>query len=163
MTWTYSADPTSSNKDAVRYLIGDTNADDPLLQDEEINFNLLEVNNNIYRAAANSCENLAARYATLAQSTSKSVGGLSLSQSYGDRGQRFLTLAKQLVVRARKVNPPLVNADAKALGAEFSVGQFDPYVATTNTWPTDSTTGVTTTYGTGYSPDYSGNEGGGQD
>ena len=161
--WSYSANPTSSNKDAVRFLIGDTNPDDPLLQDEEIYFNLLEMNNNIYRAAANSCENLAARFVTLAQSVSKSVGGLSLSQSYGDRGARFQTLAKQLLVRARRVNPPTISADPHALGAEFSVGQFDPYTATTNTWPTNSELGVTTTYGTGYSPDYQGPVPTGQD
>jgi len=45
MSWTYTADPSSSSKDAVRYLIGDVNEADQLVQDEEIYFNLAEVNN----------------------------------------------------------------------------------------------------------------------
>ena len=40
--WTYSGDPSSSRKDEIRFLIGDTNSneDENLLQDEEINYTL---------------------------------------------------------------------------------------------------------------------------
>ena len=144
MTWTYSADPTSSQKDAIRWLVGDTNPDTPLVQDEEIAFNLMEMNYEIYRAAANTAQNIASTFTGLSQSTSKSVGGLSLSQSYGDRAQRYERLAKDLLARSRRVNPPMVNAAPQALGAEFKVGgSFDPYYAETNYWPTNSTLGVT--------------------
>ena len=152
MSWTYSADPTSSYKDAVRFLIGDTNPDDPLLQDEEINFNLMEVNYNTYRAASNSCYSLAALFTGEAQSTSKSVGGLSLSKSFGDKAQRYERLAKDLLIRSRRVNPPVINADPHALGAELKVGGLDPYILTENTWPTNSELGTTTSFGVGYNP-----------
>jgi len=153
MTWTYSADPTSSPKDAVRWLVGDTNPDNPLVQDEEITWNLTEMNYEVYRTAANTAQNIASTFTGLAQSTSKSVGGLSLSQSYGDRAQRYERLSKDLLARSRRVNPPMVNADPHALGAEFTVqGEFDSYYAHGNYWPSESVLGVTTTYGTGYNP-----------
>jgi hypothetical protein len=156
MTWTYSGNPQSSTKDTVRYLIGDTVEASPMLQDEEIYFALSEVGNNIYRAASNSCYNLAALFTGMAQSESKSVGGLDISKSYGDRAQRYERLAKDLLARGRRVNPPSVSADPNALGAEFVVGEFDPYYAVANSWPSGSVLGTTTTYGTGYAPDYSG-------
>ena len=158
MSWTYSMNPGSSPKDTVRFLIGDTNPDSPLVQDEEIQFNLAEVNNEVYRAASNTCYNLAAYFSGLAQSESKSVGGLSISKSQGDRAQRYERLAKDLLIRSRRVNPPTGNADSNALGAELAVGAFDAYYAHSNVWPSTSDLGVTTTYGTGSSP----SDGGGQ-
>lgn len=38
MSFTYSGNPETSTLDAVRFMIGDTNPCDPLLQDEEINY-----------------------------------------------------------------------------------------------------------------------------
>jgi len=152
MTWTYTFDPTSSPKDTVRFLIGDVVEANPLLQDEEIYFSLNEVNMEPYRAAANSCANLAAQFTGLAQSTSKSVGGLSLSQTYGDRAQRYERLSKDLLARSRRVAPPIPNADHRALGAELKVGMFDRYWAVANDWPSNSELGTSTTYGTGYNP-----------
>lgn len=163
MSWTYSADPTSSAKDAVRFLIGDTDETNQLVEDEEIYFNLLEVDQNIYRAASNTCYNLAARYTGEAQSTSKSVGGLSISKSFGDKAQRYERLAKDLLMRSRRVNPPVPNADPNALGSEFYVGEFDRYRAIPNYWPSESTLGVSTTYGTGYEPGEGGETLGGQE
>lgn len=37
MAWTY-VDPSSSDKDHYRFLLSDTDEEDPILQDEEINF-----------------------------------------------------------------------------------------------------------------------------
>lgn len=38
MAWTYSGDPNSSETDKYRFFIGDTDEDEPVLTDEEINF-----------------------------------------------------------------------------------------------------------------------------
>lgn len=38
MTWSYSGDPSSSDKDEVRFLIQDVDPTVPLLSDEEINY-----------------------------------------------------------------------------------------------------------------------------
>lgn len=145
MSWTYTADPTSSAMDAVRFLVGDTNPDAEFtMQDEEIYWNLLEVNQSVYLAAANSAENLAALYASQATAESKTVGGLEISRTFTDRAKRFATLAQMLLARNRRVNPPFVSADPDALGAEFHVGKMDPYYAHPTDWPHNSALGVTT-------------------
>lgn len=38
MTWTYSGDPNSDEKDLYRFLIGDTDVKEPILQDAEIEY-----------------------------------------------------------------------------------------------------------------------------
>lgn len=38
MSWTYSGNPANSELDAMRFMLKDTVEDDPLLQDEEIQF-----------------------------------------------------------------------------------------------------------------------------
>ena len=38
MSWTYSGNPADSKLDEYRFLIGDTNEDEPILQDEEIQY-----------------------------------------------------------------------------------------------------------------------------
>ena len=38
MTWSYSGDPASSDRDAIRFYIGDTDTTLQLLQDEDIDF-----------------------------------------------------------------------------------------------------------------------------
>lgn len=38
MSWTYSGNPGTSDLDTVRFLLGDTETNDPLLQDEEITY-----------------------------------------------------------------------------------------------------------------------------
>jgi triphosphoribosyl-dephospho-CoA synthetase len=45
MTWSYSGNPASSDKDLYRFRIGDTVATDPVLSDEEILFVLTESTN----------------------------------------------------------------------------------------------------------------------
>ena len=152
MTWTYTADPTSSKKDAVRFLVGDTNDSDQLITDEEINWSLTEVNYEPYRAASNVAYTIASIFARQAQQLSKTVGGLTISQSFADRGQRYERMAEDLLRRSRRINPPLANADPGALGAEFLMGEFDRYYAVANDWPSGSVTGVTSTYGTGFEP-----------
>lgn len=64
MTWTYSGDPSSSNKDAVRFLIGDTEPLDPILQDEEILWLLSEYGSPI-KASYHAALTAAGKYARL--------------------------------------------------------------------------------------------------
>lgn len=46
MSWTYSGDPASSQLDECRFLIGDTNIDTPIMQDEEIQYIITEFGTN---------------------------------------------------------------------------------------------------------------------
>ena len=59
MGWTYPKRPARSARDALRLMIGDTNASDPLLSDEEADYYLGNNGGNVVLAAAEACEALA--------------------------------------------------------------------------------------------------------
>lgn len=62
MTWTYSSTALSTDLAKVRLQIGDTDTNDQLMTDEEIN-RYLDVETNLTLAAAKCCEALEAKYA----------------------------------------------------------------------------------------------------
>lgn len=66
----------------MRFLSGDTDKDDRLVEDEEIDFLLEESSNNTYSAAAMVCESLASKFA---REVAHSGDGLSFS---GDQLKR---------------------------------------------------------------------------
>jgi hypothetical protein len=132
MSWTYSADPSSSAKDAVRYLISDTDPNEQNIQDEELYWELSQVGGEIYRAAANACTNLAAIYANQSKNVTKSVGGLSIAVTYSDRSALYESLAKKLMAQSLRYSTPTPSADSNALGAEFGTGFLDAYDASNN-------------------------------
>jgi hypothetical protein len=90
MTWTYGGDPSANDRDAVRYLIGDTNTAKQQLSDEEIAFSLAEEGGK-YRAAAAACRAIAAKYGRMVD---KAVGDLRLS--YSQLQKQYLDLAEKL-------------------------------------------------------------------
>ncbi len=93
MTFTYSGDPSASNKDQVRFLVADTDATSPVLSDEEINWIISECSSSIPRAALAAAEEVLSR---LARQVDKSVGDLRISAS-----QRHAQY-KETVARLRK-------------------------------------------------------------
>lgn len=96
MTWSYSGNPKDNNKDAVRFLVGDTDSDEELIQDEEILF-ILDTETNIYRAAANVAESIAAMFSRKAD---VSIG--DYSESLSQQADNYLKLAERLRKTARK-------------------------------------------------------------
>lgn len=90
MTWEYD-NTLPSDKDKVRFIIQDTNDSEHLLEDEELEWLLVE-QGNVYLAGAAACEVLAGRFR--AKVTSKSVGGLSIS--YANRADEFAKQATLL-------------------------------------------------------------------
>ena len=137
MTWSYSGNPASSEKDAVRFLIGDTDTTDQLLSDAEINYVIAESGGSIYQAAHDACYAIAGKFSRMA--SSKSVGDMSIS--YADRAQAFFALANELLELAarREVPTPWVSPDnivraadkivPPANGTEFYTGQMDYFRA----------------------------------
>lgn len=132
MTWSYSGDPSDSDKDTVRFLIGDTDTDDQLLSDEEITFTLTEAGS-VYQAAHDCAYAIASSFARAA--SSKSVGDMSIS--YTDRANAFYALADRMLALQAKRQPPtpwispdnIIRASQKdvppANGTEFYTGQQD--------------------------------------
>ncbi|HHH30956.1 MAG TPA: hypothetical protein ENK57_21790 [Polyangiaceae bacterium] len=90
MTWSYSHDPATSDKDAVRFLVGDTDSSEQLVSDEEILFALQE-EPNVRRAAAFIARALGAKFSREAD---KSVGDLRIA--YSQRARGFYELADRL-------------------------------------------------------------------
>jgi hypothetical protein len=94
MTWTYSGNPAASAVDAVRYLVGDTDAADPLATDEEIGFALAQ-NTALFFQAGMVARAIAARFTRRADTSSD---GLSISLS--QKASQYLTLAEKLESQA---------------------------------------------------------------
>ncbi len=92
MTWSYT-DPSASDKDAVRYLVGDTDTTDQQTTDEEIAWVLTE-EANVYLAGARVARSVSAKYARKAD---KSVGDLRIS--YKSTEEHYRSLAADLAAR----------------------------------------------------------------
>jgi hypothetical protein len=95
MTWSYSGNPSSSDKDAVRYLIGDTDSLNPLISDEEIAFDLTR--SNTYGAAALSCNAIVAKLSRLVDTYLDRDIRANLSQIV----KNYQALSKDLSFKAR--------------------------------------------------------------
>lgn len=137
MTWSYTGNPADSEKDAVRFLIGDTDTTDQLLSDEEINYVITEAGDSRYQAAHDAAYAIASKFSRMAQS--KSVGDLSIS--YADRAQAYFALANELLELGARRDVPtpwvspsnMVRAADKTVppsnGTEFYTGQMDYFRA----------------------------------
>ncbi|ODN40973.1 hypothetical protein [Piscirickettsia litoralis] len=95
MSWSYDVSQLQASPlFQIRYLIGDTNEKDPLLQDEEINFTLDQYKNTDQAAAA-CCEGIAARFSREADQTAGKV-----SQDLSQKSHQYLKLAETIRSRA---------------------------------------------------------------
>jgi len=108
MAWTYGGDPSANSRDQIRFLIGDTDTNNQLLQDAEITFLNSQWNSNAYVAAAHACDALAAKFAAKSD-YSRSVGDLSISTQFGQQADRYRTLGAQLMAQASQATPPSPN------------------------------------------------------
>lgn len=136
MTFTYSGDPSTSTRNYVRFLLNDTDSTDALFSDEELTYVITEWNGDAYDAARECAEILIARFARLADSSSKSVGDISVSESYGSKVSHYKELANSLLLRKMRKSPPRPWANTDALKStddrtttdfptDFVVGQMD--------------------------------------
>ena len=91
-SYTYD-DPSTSDRDAVRLLIGDTDENEWLLSDGEIAY-FLTTHGTVNRAAAEAAQAIAARFA---RKMRQSVG--ALSADFGQKYRQYLELARTLQKR----------------------------------------------------------------
>ena len=115
MTFTYSGDPTTSTRNKVRFLINDTLAATQLFSDEELDYLIGEWGTNVYEISRAACETLISRFVRLADTTSKSVGDISVSESYTAKAQQYKELADSFLARGMRKAPPRPFANAQAL------------------------------------------------
>lgn len=91
MSWSYSGDPSNSDKDHVRYLIGATDEDDQLVMDEEIEQSLASNANDVTEAAVEVCYAIAAQFSRQAD---MEVG--DYSEDLSQKASNYRQLAKDL-------------------------------------------------------------------
>lgn len=102
MAWTYGGDPTKSAKDETRFLCGDTDSQDPLLQDGEITYLLAKYNNSPLNAAIRACEAIMSKFARLADET---VGSVHISYSQKRKGYEQMRLDLQRRLAMEDASP----------------------------------------------------------
>lgn len=135
MTFTYSGNPGASALDEVRFLIQDTDTNDQLLSNEEINYLLTSYNGDAFSAAVAAVTSLIAQAARV-QEESKTVADLSLSIKSGARLDQWHALLNRLQAERFRRFPaaPVVNAnsliptderDTEDEGSDFVMGQMD--------------------------------------
>lgn len=105
MAWTYSNDPANVPRDAVRFLVGDTDTSDQKVTDEEISFALLEANEDVYAGAAICARALSAKYARRVD-----VEFDGVSHKYSQLSKSYMDLARKL------------ENQSKAMGGNSAIG-----------------------------------------
>lgn len=90
MTWTYSGDPSSTDRDEVRFLVGDTDTNNQLVTDEEIAYAITTEGSNL-SAASRVAQTIAAQFA---RRTDEEVG--DLKKWYSQRYAQYMSLSKSL-------------------------------------------------------------------
>ena len=133
MTWSYStSDLLTSPKDQVRFLVGDTNANDEQLQNEEILFSL-NVRASIWGAAATCCESSSASLSRRADTTTGELRTMysNLSRAYHARAAQYEQKSAEMggalpfvggISIAQKI---LAETDLDRVPPVFNVGQND--------------------------------------
>ena len=86
----YNGQPLTDPRDAVRHMVGDTNNDDLLLTDGEVDYHLNENEGAVLAAAADCAEAIAALH-RMQQPQAGDAGGTPVT-----RAEHYLRLARQL-------------------------------------------------------------------
>ena len=141
MAWTYDETnldtaTASGRLNVVRLLVGDTDTNDQLIKDEEINFSLSQNNDNVYFAGSWAARTISAQFS---RRVTVKMDGV-LSSEYSDLAKQYKTLSDDLreqgqkysmsssSIRAGGISNAAIDA-AQALtdrpSSAFSKGQFD--------------------------------------
>jgi len=132
MTFTYGGNLAASNRDQVRFLVGDADSTEVFLQDEEIDW-LIAIwlpKGSIYYPAAMACEAIAAKFAREVTTTSDSqtVGTSELQQKYMELAARLMRQHETLLTGG-EVSMGGVNAgeqpDPTVTSPAFGTGMHD--------------------------------------
>ena len=130
MAFTY-VEPTT-DRDKVRFLVQDTDSTDFHLHDAEITY-LLSTWGNVYDAAIAAAEIISGQYAHKTN-YSRSIGDLSISESYGASAVEFRALADRLRQQKDRLYVPIAKINAQSI---VSTGE-----KTVQTYKSDFSTGL---------------------
>jgi len=91
MTWNYYTGEINKDRDKVRFYVGDTDPEDPLVQDEEIQF-AIDEQPTLQFAAAVVLRALAAKFSRLVSSRVGDIAtsnAAAVAKAYADRAKEF--------------------------------------------------------------------------
>lgn len=118
MSWSYDATQLASSiKDQVRLLIGDTNAQDPLIEDEELLFYVDQHPDDTNRAALACINTIITRITNTPDYT---LG--PYSESNASRLKAFRSIKAQLEKQATSYQPPLMQQPTTSSIFKYGVG-----------------------------------------
>lgn len=141
MAWTYDetdlvTTSASGRVNVVRLLIGDTDTNDQLIQNEEIIFALAQSNDNVYFAGSWAASTIAAKFA---RRVNTKLDG-ALSSNYSDLAKQYKALSADLreqgqkysmtsaSLRAGGISNAVIKANRRLTDrpdSSFAKGQFD--------------------------------------
>lgn len=137
--WSYSGDPQASDRDYVRFLVGDTEKESPLLDNREVEAGIAK-EPTLENAAAFLLENLARKFS---QKTSINVGGISidcskLATAFKERAEELRADSYVLALPSfgglTKSGKRVLDEDSDAVQPSFRIGMDDnPRAATERT------------------------------
>lgn len=123
MAWTYDVTELATSAIAqVRLTIGDTDPNDPLMQDEEIQFVLGQAAGDVMSASVLCCDFLVRRFGKMA---SYSLGAYSVN--YSKRAEVFRQLAADFRKQKALSGPPIMATPRESI---FDVGMMDSTTCT---------------------------------
>lgn len=132
--WSYSGNPSTSERDAIRFYIGDIDPSLPLLQDEDIDFLILKwgpVYNSDLLTAAGAAEIIANHFAreVSVSADGVSVGSNELQQKYND-----LAMNLREMYKIEQIGTPILTGiwdntwDPSLKPLRFGIGFTDNYL-----------------------------------
>ena len=130
-SWSYSGNPSASTRDAVRYHLGDTDPDDPLMSDGELDYLITDwslISTSPRLIAADAAENLANRYAREVTVSADAVTA-QLQELVGN--YRALAVSLRAQDANRNLGGPDLGVDADSVPdpsvrpLNFSIGMHD--------------------------------------
>jgi hypothetical protein len=130
-SWTYSGDPSSSMRDAVRYHVGDTDSTDQLMSDGELDYVINDwslITTSARLIAADVAENLANRYA---REVSVSADAVTAQLQELVANYRALAVALRAQDANRNLGGPDIDVDADSVPdpsvrpLNFAIGMHD--------------------------------------
>ena len=151
MTWSYTPGTIATvPKDQVRLLIGDTNPNQPHLQDEEIRF-LLGLRGSLYGAAAEAARSIQGQLSSLVdqQASSSKIWYSQAAKAYGRLALRYeqkvaLTSVMPYAGGISLTDMQMQELDTDRVPPQFAIGFMDAMlpVPPAGNWQTEENVGL---------------------
>lgn len=120
MSWTYD-DTLKTSKDIVRFTTGDTEINMPLLQDGEIEFALVQTEDNIQAASVMCCRAILAKTAKLVKQNLGGNIGINAEQRYAHYKDLLIELQRNTI---QTYGAPVADVDPSR-PSSFDIGMHD--------------------------------------